>query len=543
MRRSAPWKVILQRKPVAPRTNAPESARGGPRAHQRRSRSGPHGAPGASNARRLGLLALVPGLALLLGYGPPANAVWPFRDDAKTTKAASAADGQAPVLGVAEELLSRAIAIPTVAGAGREAELATLYVETLRAAGVEAEVVPTGSPSTALSGPATAPVAAAWGRLRGTGESPAIILLSHLDVVPADEAEWSYPPFLGGVTDTHVLGRGALDSKGISVMHLMAMLQLAEAPEKLDRDVIFLATPGEEVGGVAGAGYIARDRRELLGGASALLTEGGGIRIGQDVPPVWGIAVAEKTPCWLELTTTGTPGHTSVPMSDAAVPRLVAALDRVRRIDTPVQVLPEVEAMFRALAPTAASEDAPGYRALAETLESDRAFRKRFLSQPDRNALVRDTLAVTVLEGSSATNVAPRHARARIDARLLPGHRCEDFARQLSSIIGDDRVRVETILAFPSSPTPDGRTELFDAIETVALRKDPSALVVPRLIPGFTDAHFFRALGITAYGFTPRRLTPAESRGIHGTDEKISLANLAYGTRTLVEILRELSRR
>jgi acetylornithine deacetylase/succinyl-diaminopimelate desuccinylase-like protein len=445
----------------------------------------------------------------------------------------------------AAQLLSRAISIRTVSSEATR-PLAELYVKTLRKAGIEARVVPelsTASGGEGEEGPDdVADSPAAWGRLPGNGSGRPIILLSHLDVVPADAAAWDAPPFEGRITETHVLGRGALDAKGVSVIHLTALLALAESGQELDRDVIFLATADEETGGQHGAGVFVSAHRELLGEAEYLLTEGGGIRIGGDgTPAVWGIAVAEKSPCWIELTTRGTPGHASIPVPNAAVPRLIAALERVRRVETPLRVLPEVEEMFRTLATVAAPEDAAGYASLGETLENDRAFRSRFLSDPSRKALVRHTISITVREGAEATNTVPGRARARIDARLLRGHRCEDFTRQLRGMIDDDGVQVETMLAFSSGSSPRD-SDLFTAIERVAAREDEGALVVPRVIAGFTDAHYFREVGIQAYGFTPRWLTAEDTLGIHGHNEQISIANLERGANTLVEILRELSR-
>jgi len=149
-------------------------------------------------------------------------------------------------------------------------------------------------------------------------------------------------------------------------------------------------------------------------------------------------------------------------------------------------------------------------------------------------------VSITVLEGGSRTNVVPGIARAQLDARLLPGERCEDFARALGRVVGDPEVQFETLLAFPSRSSPT-ESDLFRAIGRVAQRTEPGALVLPRMIGGFTDAHWFRDRGIVAYGFVPRRLAPADTRGIHGVDERVSVANLQTGIETLVAIIEELA--
>lgn len=436
--------------------------------------------------------------------------------------------------GAAAEVLARVIRIPTVSPPGNERPVAELLVDVLRREGVEARLLETPSEAEGESR------AAAWAIVPGTGARRPVVLLSHLDVVPAEESQWAVDPFAGVVGGGYVVGRGALDAKGVAVVHAMTLALLAQRDRPLDRDVILLATPGEETGGRLGSGHIVRQRRDLLRDAEFLLTEGGGILVGNGRGlPVWGISVNEKAPCWIRLRARGTPGHGSTPHADGAVPRLVAALDRVRRLETEVRVIPDVARMFRALSHVAPLEDREGLRDLPTALAEDPAFRERFLADPGRSALVRDTVAITVLEGSSRTNVIPAEAVAHLDGRLLPGGSCEGLMNRVRRVIDDPEIQLETLLAFRSTGSRV-ETELFRAIERVAGEIDPGAPVVPRVIAGFTDAHYFRELGITAYGFVPRWLPPSETRGIHGPNERISIENLEKGARTLVRILEEL---
>jgi len=467
---------------------------------------------------------------LLLSAPRPAWPVWPFD---------SAADPAAPE--ATEEVagfLSEMIRHPTFEPPGNEQLVAEVIVERLAGAGIESRIVDTPGEGRA----------AAWARVPGSGAARPIVLLSHIDVVPADADAWERDPFGGEIAGGFVHGRGALDAKGVTAVQVFALLAVARRGTPLERDVILLATPGEETGGLDGAGFIAREHPELLGDAEYLLTEGGSIRPRRrgpgspDVPPMWGVTVTEKSPCWLELSTRGTPGHGSSPRRDAAVPRLIAALDRVRRVEAPVRVLPEVETMFLALAASAPAEDRAGFVSLASSLDADSDFARRFLSEPGYNALVRNTISITVLEAGVKTNVVPGVVRARLDVRLLPGERCADFVRALENVVADPLVSIETLLSFPSLSSP-ADTELFRAIERVALAHDPDALVVPRMIGGFTDAHWFRELGILSYGFVPRWLDTPDARGVHGTDERVSVENLERGVVTTVEILEALEGR
>ena len=447
------------------------------------------------------------------------------------------AQGEAPVsLGDrAAVLLSRAIQTDTSNPPGNELVLAERLAGVLHDEGIETRVIPLPDPGSSR--------AALWARLPGKGPGRPLILLSHLDVVPADPSAWTVAPFAGVVGGGYVIGRGALDAKGVVVTHLLTLVEAKRRGIPLARDVILLATPDEEAGGRAGAAEIVSHHSELLAGARYLLTEGGGILPGDgSTPDVWGVAFTEKTPCWVEVTARGAPGHGAGPTEDAATHHLIAALGRVLEMRHETQVVPAVAQMFAALAPLAAPEDRAGYASLRGSLALDPAFRARFLQDDGRAALVHTTTAITTLSGGERINVLPSEARAGVDARLLPGERCEDFVTRLAGAIHDPAVSLEIELSFPADAASASPTEspLMEAMRRVAAKGRPPGVVVPRVISGFTDAHWFRAQAIVAYGFVPRRLRPAETRGVHGANERISIENLDLGIETTLATLREL---
>ena len=152
---------------------------------------------------------------------------------------------------------------------------------------------------------------------------------------------------------------------------------------------------------------------------------------------------------------------------------------------------------------------------------------------------MRDTLAITVLRGSERTNVVPAQASAHLDARLLPGSSCERFRQRVRGVIDDPEVQIETLLSFPTRSSPLA-TDLYAAIAAVAAESPTLTIAMPRVIACFTDAHYFRDLGIVSYGFVPRWLRPHETRGIHGPNERVSIENLERGVETLVRILEVL---
>ncbi len=434
--------------------------------------------------------------------------------------------------GAAAGLLSRAIQFDTTNPPGDERGLAAWLVQVLENEGVEARLIP-------LPG-AGSRRAAVWARVRGSGRARPLILLSHLDVVPAEAAGWTVDPFAGVVGGGYVVGRGALDSKGVTISHLLTLAALAAREEPLARDVILLATPDEETGGREGAALVVRDHHELLGGAEFLLTEGGGILPGSGgEPDIWGVAFTEKTPCWVELRARGVPGHGSTASEEASTPRLLRALRAIEGVEGGIRVVPEVAEMFAALAQLVPAADRRHYRELRGALALNPAFRERFLADPGRAALVKNTAVVTMLSGSERINVMSAEARAGIDVRLLPGESCPDYVARVRQAIDDPEVSVTVALSFEAAASPT-HSPLMDAIARVAARRDPRGVALPRVITGFTDAHWFRELGIASYGFVPRRLRPVESRGIHGPNERVSIDNLATSVELLVEILEEL---
>ena len=422
-------------------------------------------------------------------------------------------------------LLSALIRVNTSNPPGGEITAARVLARWLGSRGIAAQVLE--------SSPGRGNVVA---RVAGKRRGRPIILLSHLDVVPADANAWQQPPFGGRIVDGYVHGRGALDAKGLTAMHAGVLAQLAAAGARLDRDLLLVATADEETGGAAGAGWLVREHPELVEGAEFLLTEGDSIHRGATGDVLVQVAIAEKTPCWVELTARGNGGHGSTPSRETAVTRLIDAVARVQRYEAPVVVTPAVASYFAALAPLRPEPLRARLAQLASSL-TDPAFREEFTSNPRQNALVRNTVTPTVLAGSGKTNVIPAIARAELDCRLLPGESPTTFLETIRQLVADDQVEIRPMLSFPASASPDDSL-VVRAIRTLAAREFPDAAVIPSVIPGFTDSHYFRGLGIASYGFVPIVLEEADERTVHGVNERVSVQNLHDGVERLVALLR-----
>jgi len=423
----------------------------------------------------------------------------------------------------ATDLLSRYIKINTTNPPGNELAAAKMLREKFLAEGIPATVW--------IPQPNRAVIAA---RLHGIGKhNKSIVLLSHMDVVPAEAKEWQVPPFSGLVQDGEIWGRGALDDKGPGVVELMAMLAIKRAGILLDRDVLFLATADEEDGGRNGAGWLVEHQPDVITDAGFLLNEGGEIRAEPGKPKLYQVSVSEKTPLWLKLTAEGASGHASSPPDQTAVTRLVLALARLVEYHTPIKVLPIVEDYFRQ---TARIDHGPREMADLRSALHDPAFSKQFLAIPIQNAAVRDTITPTVLSGSSRINVLPSAATAQLDCRLLPGDQPGTLIKTIGKLINDDHVRIDQILNFAPIASPE-KTPLMSAIASLAGKHDQAA-VVPMMLDGFTDSHYFRQRGLVAYGFIPLESTPELSRTIHGINERVRISNLRGGIERMVELLK-----
>lgn len=424
------------------------------------------------------------------------------------------------------EILRAYLRIDTVNPPGNEIRGAEFFARRLEREDVPFEIIE--------SSPGRANL---YARLEGDGSrGGALVLLHHIDVVPADARYWTADPFGAEIRDGFVIGRGAVDMKGYGAVQLATFLALNRADVRLGRDVVFLATAGEETGGEAGAGYLVENRPDLFADVDFLLTEGATTEE-IDGRTVHSVEVAHKTPAWLRLTVTGPAGHGSRPRADAATHRLVRALERIRTYRGELEL---VEPVARALRARARYEPDPAlaeaYRNIEESFQ-DPAILEALTAEIE--PLLRNTISITVLEGSSKTNVLPPVAAAELDCRLLPGEDPARFIATLRDVIDDPAVEIEPLLVHESTESPSD-TPLWRAIEEAARAADPDAVVVPTVIPGFTDAHWFRRMGVVAYGWAPfvRR---AEEGPAHGTDEKIHAENVQRGPALLYDVITRLA--
>lgn len=428
-------------------------------------------------------------------------------------------------------VMSQYLRINTSSPPGNELAAATFLQEFLRREGIEGEIL-----DTADLGPGRANF---YARLRGTGSRKAIALVHHMDVVPASPEQWSVDPFSGAIKDGYVWGRGALDMKGHGVIHLMAMVALKRSGAPLTRDIVFIANADEEVEGKGAATFVSK-HADLLKDVEYLLTEGGNSYVENGRVRFFGLGVAEKRAYWLRLVVKGTPSHGSMPTRNNPVPRLARAIDRIASWETPLRVLPAVDRFFKAQAVLEKGERREWLSDVSRALRNERA-RKWILSDPYRNAVLRNTVTPTVVTGSSTTNTIPAEATAEIDIRLLPDEDTATFKRALSRVIADTGVRVEAMPGVASLYNAPLETEMVRAIEKVVAELLPGVPIATPMEPGASDRPTYSQAGIIAYGLGPFLVDVEEDRrGVHGIDERVSVENIGFGLKLFVRVLQSM---
>lgn len=355
-------------------------------------------------------------------------------------------------------------------------------------------------------------------RLEGKGTAKPILLMHHMDVVPADPSRWTRDPFGGEIAGGALWGRGAMDMKGPGMVHLYTFLALARSRVPLERDIIFMAVPDEEIGGTLGALYMRDNHYDLID-PEYIIDEGGFGSRDLFAPGklVFGISVAEKKILWLDVIAEGVAGHGSQPHDQNPNDRLIRALARLLAEPAPSSGFEVLETLKSRVGPLAANKFT--------------------------NAIQHSTISITSLQSGVGdppkVNVIPSIAKATLDCRVLPGTSKEEWLAQIRRRLGDPDLRVEVTYESPDPIVTTQDSVLYRALESAIKRRHPEAIVTPMIVPYGTDANSFRPLGVKSYGFTPAILPAAVLASMHGDAEHIPVDAIGPAIQILYEALVE----
>jgi acetylornithine deacetylase/succinyl-diaminopimelate desuccinylase-like protein len=367
-------------------------------------------------------------------------------------------------------------------------------------------------------------------RIAGTEPAaPALLIHGHLDVVPAQASDWSFEPFSGEVRDGAVWGRGALDMKDMDAMMLALARSFAREGYRPPRDIVLAFVADEEDTGEFGAGFLAREHRELFEGVTTAIGESGGHAVHlPDASRLYPIGTGERGSAWMRLSAHGRAGHGSRRNPENAVAILAAAISRIADYRWPVRLTPTVSALLDGLSKhLGITVDPADERSLAQLGEAARLV----------EATVANSLNPTMLNAGYKLNVIPSEATAGVDGRILPGLQ-EEFFATVDELLGEKITREFASFSAPVSVSPD--TTEFAAMAAAITSHDPDALVLPFCMSGGTDAKAFTSLGIACYGFAPGTTPPgfAHWEYVHGVDERVLIDSLEFGVRVLDTYLR-----
>jgi acetylornithine deacetylase/succinyl-diaminopimelate desuccinylase-like protein len=351
-----------------------------------------------------------------------------------------------------------------------------------------------------------------------------VLLLAHLDVVPAKRADWQYDPYVLREENGWFIGRGTLDNKAGASVLVANMIRWKREGFVPARDLIMVLTCDEETTAAEGMQWLLAQRPRLRTADYALNTDAGGVERQQSGRPGFYLQAAEKQYVTFALTAKNEGGHSSVPRPDNAIYALAAALGRVARHRFPVQYNPVSQASF---ARTALIESGPlaADLAAAGRGETSGAAIDRLAALPHVDNSLRTTCVATMLSGGHAENALPQTATATVNCRVFPGVSEADVKKTLETVVADASITVTTTNPLVPSPASPLRDDLIPAIEKVASAFWKDVTVIPSMSAGATDGLYLRNIGVPVFGVSGIEIQPEDERS-HGLDERVPVRSV-----------------
>ena len=446
----------------------------------------------------------------------------------------AAAEGLSPQQQLAFDIYKELIEINTVTATGDTARAAEAMAARLRAAGFADADVHAFSPA-----PRKGNLVA---RLRGTGARKPILLVAHLDVVPASREDWSVDPFKLTERDGYFYGRGSGDDKYMAAAFVANLIRYKQEGYRPDRDIIVALETDEEILDHDGLGiqWLIKNHRDLID-AEFALNEGGGVGLKDGKPIRNSVQTSEKFSVTFRFEVKNRGGHSAVPIKDNAIYRLAEGLVRLSKFDFPPKLNETTRAYFERSAQLESGQTAADMRAmLGDRPDAAAPSFVRLAAHPFYNALLRTTCVATMLEGGQAFNALPQLASATINCRVMPGETVDEINASLVRVLADDQIVItkidQPVLSAPSALNE----EIMGSIEKLSQQFWPGAVVIPTMSAGATDGSYLRNAGIPTYGHSGMAGDINDSR-IHGKDERVLVKSFYEGEEYLYRLVKFLS--
>ena len=443
------------------------------------------------------------------------------------------ADGLTPNQQLAHDIYKELVEIDTTTATGDTQRAAEALAARLKAAGFPDEDVHAFSPL-----PRKGNLVA---RLHGTGKRKPILLVAHLDVVPALRSDWSFDPFKLTEQDGYFYARGSSDDKYMASAFVTNLIRYRQEGYKGDRDIIVALETDEEIFDHDGLGiqWLLKNHRDLID-AEFALNEGGGVYLKDGKAIRVYIQTSEKVPVTFQLDVKNSGGHSSVPRKDNAIYHLAEGLVRLSKFEFPLHLNDTTRAWFARVAQTLDEKTAADIRAVLADKPDDAALARLSATAPF-NSQLRTTCVATMLEGGHAANALPQLASAKVNCRIMPGEPAEEVKAALIKVLADDEITVTQIEREVASEPSKLNEEIVGAIEKLSHEFWPEAAVIPVMSSGATDGAFLRNAGIPTYGHSGMAMETGDAARIHGRDERVPMKSFYNGNEYLYRLVKMLA--
>jgi len=446
----------------------------------------------------------------------------------------ASAEELTPSQQLAHDIYKELIEIDTTTATGDTARAAEAMAARLKAAGFAEADVHAFSPA-----PRKGNLVA---RLHGSGARRPILLVAHLDVVPAIRDDWSVEPFQLTEKDGYFYARGSADDKYMAASFIANLIRYKSEGYKPDRNIILALETDEEIFDRDGLGiqWLLENHRDLID-AEFALNEGGGVGLKDGKPIRNSVQTSEKVALTYQLEVKNRGGHSAVPVKDNAIYHLAEGLVRLSRFSFPPRLNDTTRAFFERSAQFENPQVAADMRAVMSDKPDPAAMSfVRLAVNPVYNALLRTTCVATMLEGGNAVNALPQLASAKVNCRIMPGESVEEVKATLERVLADDQITVTQLDKATLSAPSALNQEIMGAIEKLSGEFWPGAVVLPVMSAGATDGSFLRNAGIPTYGHSGMAIDIGEFR-IHGKDERVPVKSFYQGSEYLYRLVKTLS--
>ena len=358
-----------------------------------------------------------------------------------------------------------------------------------------------------------------------------LLLLNHIDVVPAVDEAWSVDPFKAEIIDGIIYGRGALDMKCLGIMQMMSLILLKREGFIPERTIKFLGVADEEILGQYGTQWMINNHWDKLD--PEWVWDEGGIGSMDSFPGMsaFAVAVAQKKSFWVDIQVKGKSGHGSRPFKGYPNEVLANALSKIVSWKAPIEVNPVISEMFYRMGVSIGGIQGFIMKNIDNGFIQYIAGNTIASTSTSSNAMLRNTISLTMIDSGYKTNIIPEIATATLDIRLLPDINPDEFLSTLSSVVGDERVQFIPRRTPINDFISNWDTDFFQILSNELNAAKPNALVLPFMTIGGTDSQFFQSKGVDCYGIIPILVTEDDIQTMHGIDERISIKNFMLGSK------------